>query len=159
MLTRAADYGARVMIHLATLAPGARIRLAALAEAAEVPPAFLSKVLQALVRARLVASSAGVKGGFELVVSADKVSLLDVLEAIDGPLQLNACVATPSGCDRQTWCAAHLVWAEAQLAMTKILRSATLAKLAKRSLAQREAQRTRLLRRAERKASQTTTAK
>jgi Rrf2 family protein len=130
------------MIHLATLPSGTRVRLAALAEAAEVPATFMSKVLQSLVRARLIASCPGVNGGFELMASPSQVSILDIVEAIDGPLQLNLCVTTPPGCEREPWCAAHLVWAKAQQAMMKILRSATIGKLAQASLARRRASKT-----------------
>lgn len=55
-LTRAADYGVRVMMDLANAVPGSRSSLTDLADAVEVSPAFLSKVLQRLVRAGLVAS-------------------------------------------------------------------------------------------------------
>ena len=57
MLTRAADYAARVMIHLATLPPGARVQRSRLAQETEVAESFLSKVLQDLVRARKAGSS------------------------------------------------------------------------------------------------------
>ncbi len=139
MLTRAADYATRVMIHLASLPPGTRLQRTTLAEATDVPDSFMSKVLQSLVRARLVASRAGVNGGFELAMDPQQITLLDVLEAIDGPLQLNVCVATPGGCGRQVWCAAHLVWAEAQESLTRILRGASIAQLARQSVARRAA--------------------
>lgn len=135
MLTRGADYAARVMIHLASLPAGARVQLTKLAEATDVPQSFMSKVLQGLVRARLVVSRPGVNGGFELAVPAGEVTLLDVLEAIDGPVRLNVCVS--EGCDRDPWCAAHLVWLEAQEAMSGVLKAATIAKLAQQSMALR----------------------
>jgi Rrf2 family protein len=131
MLTRAADYAARVMIHLATLPPGTRVQRTVLAEANDVPDSFLSKVLQGLVRARLVASRPGVNGGFELVSDPEKVTLLDIVEAIDGQISLNICVSPSERCDRQPGCAAHPVWAEAQEAVIRVLKSANLAKLAK----------------------------
>ena len=133
MLTRAADYAVRVMVHLAALPAGTRLQRTALAEAGDVPESFMSKVLQGLVRARLVASRPGVNGGFELTSSPEKVTLLDVVEAIDGPIELNVCVAASQGCGRQSWCAAHLVWMEAQQAMTGVLKSATIVRLAQQS--------------------------
>ncbi len=133
-LTRAADYAVRVMIHLAGLPPAARVQRAALAEATAVPESFMSKVLQALVRARLVASRRGVDGGFELTCPPDQVSLLDVVEAIEGPIQLNFCLMPGEPCERHTCCPAHSVWAEAQAAMTAVLKKASLADLAKRTV-------------------------
>jgi Rrf2 family protein len=132
-LTRAADYAVRVMIHLATLPAGTRVQRNTLAEATGVPESFMSKVLQGLVRARLIASRRGVDGGFELSVSAQTTSLLDVIEAIEGPIQLNFCLGPGHNCERQNYCAAHFVWAEAQDAMTAVLRRAKIAELAERS--------------------------
>ncbi len=131
-LTRAADYGVRVMIHLANGIPGTRSSLTDLAEAAEVSPAFLSKVLQRLVRAGLVASRRGKRGGFELVERGRQASLMDILAALDGVPELNACLLN-GGCHRSSWCAAHLVWAEAQEKMRDVLTVATLQRLARDS--------------------------
>jgi Rrf2 family protein len=130
MLTRAADYAVRVMIHLAALPAGTRVQRAALAEETGVPESFLSKVLQGLVRASMIASRTGLNGGFELIAQAKETTMLDVIEAIDGPVALNTCVATGQGCERQKFCAAHFVWLDAQEAVTRVLRSASIDSLA-----------------------------
>lgn len=129
-LTRAADYAVRVMIHLATLPPETRVNRSSLAAASEVPVHFLSKVLQTLVRARLIVAHRGPSGGFALAVPADRVSVLRVVEAAEGPIALNACVVNGSGCNRQGWCPAHSVWLEAQAALTDVLRNASIGMLA-----------------------------
>lgn len=134
-LTRAADYAVRVMIHLAGLKPGTRVTRSALAQAANVPEDFIGKVLQALVRARLVFSHRGALGGFELACAADRTSLLEVIEAIEGPVALNYCLVEGQTCEREGWCAAHFVWIDAQEAMTSVLRRAMLADLARESKA------------------------
>lgn len=131
-LTRAADYGVRVMIHLANGIPGTRSSLTDLAGAAEVSPAFLSKVLQRLVRAGLVASRRGKRGGFELLERGRQASLMDILGALDGVPELNTCLID-GGCHRSTWCAAHCVWVEAQEKMREVLAAATLQGLARDS--------------------------
>jgi Rrf2 family protein len=127
-LTRAADYGVRVMIHLASTDPLSRFSLTELAEAAEVSPAFLSKVLQRLVRSGLVASQRGKKGGFELLDRGRGASLLEILQALDGVPALNLCLLS-GGCHRSQWCAAHTVWQDAQARMREVLSSSTLAHL------------------------------
>ena len=99
-ITRAADYAVRVMVHLASIPPGTRVQKSALVELSEAPESFLSKVLQRMVANRLITSRRGGGGGFELAVSADQVSVLTVVEAIDGPIHLNLCVPGASGCDR-----------------------------------------------------------
>ncbi len=132
--TRAADYAVRVMIHLSGLPAGTRVPRAILAGATDVPESFMSKVLQALVRARLVTSRRGVDGGFELICSPDRISLLDVVEAIEGPIRLNFCLMPGDSCERHISCPAHMVWAEAQAAMTDVLKKVSMAQLARRTI-------------------------
>jgi Rrf2 family protein len=137
-LTRAADYAVRVMIHLATLPPGTRLNRDNLAAAAEVPAHFLSKVLQVLVRARLVVAHRGTSGGFALAMPAEQLSVLRVVEAVEGPITLNVCATNGYGCSRQGWCPAHLVWVEAQAALTQVLKNASIARLAHEAVSPRQ---------------------
>jgi hypothetical protein len=78
-LTRAADYGVRVMIHLAGPSTQERISLPALAEAADAPESFLSKVLQALSRAGLISSRRGQSGGFQISARGRVASMPECL--------------------------------------------------------------------------------
>jgi Rrf2 family protein len=119
------------MIYLASLPPRVKAQRAAIARAADVPASFLSKLMQRLVSAGLVASSRGSGGGFELAVPRRKVTLLDILEALEGETRLNLCLADGPSCNRKSWCPAHVVWQEAQEALTGVLRRASLDKLAK----------------------------
>jgi Rrf2 family protein len=121
------------MIHLAGLPPGSRTNRAELAAAAECPEQFLSKVLQNLTRAGLVTSHRGNTGGFELPRSRRGASILEVVEAVEGPIRLNLCLTSARGCDRQSWCPAHSVWAEAQRAMSEVLQKATVGDLAQQT--------------------------
>src|SRR4051794_34943049 len=136
-LTRAADYAVRVMIHLAGLPPGTRVSRSELSTSAECPEQFLCKVLQSLTRAGMVISHRGNTGGFELDERHRGASLLEVVEAIEGPLHLNICLTSESGCVRQSWCPAHLAWAEAQHAMEVVLAGRKIADLAVAAVARR----------------------
>jgi Rrf2 family protein len=129
-LTRAADYAVRVMIHLAGLPPGARASRGELAREAECPEQFLSKVLQSLTRAGLVISHRGNTGGFELPEAQRGTSLLNVVQAIEGPVRLNLCLTSDHACGRQKSCPAHGVWVEAQEAMLGVLQSVSIDNLA-----------------------------
>jgi Rrf2 family protein len=120
------------MIDLANAAPGSRSSLTDLAVAVDVSPAFLSKVLQRLVRAGLVTSRRGKRGGFELLDRGRSASLMDILAALDGVPALNVCLN--GGCHRSEYCAAHGVWMEAQTKMREALTSATLEGLARQTL-------------------------
>jgi Rrf2 family protein len=102
--------------------------LTELSEAADVSPAFLSKVLQRLVRSKLIASRRGKKGGFEILARGRAVSLLEILQALDGVPELNVCLQS-CGCHRSPWCGAHEVWGLAQARMRETLAAATLDQL------------------------------
>jgi Rrf2 family protein len=132
-LTRAADYAVRVMVHMAALPDKERAMLPDLAEATEAPESFLSKVLQALTRAKMVSSRRGKSGGFLLLPRGRQTSMRDVIEAIDGPVRLNHCLTAGRSCTRKTWCQAHPVWIRAQEAMMDVLGEARIAELAAKS--------------------------
>ena len=121
------------MIHLAGLPPGTRASRSDLAAAVDCPEQFLSKVLQDLAKASLVASHRGNTGGFELPQPHRAVSVLEVVEAIEGPMRLNLCLTSNHACGRQSWCPAHGVWIEAQRAMAGLLRDATIGELARKA--------------------------
>jgi Rrf2 family protein len=139
-LTRAADYAVRMMIHLATLPNGSRTNRAALAAASSVPEPFVGKILQTLTKSGLIESQRGMNGGFALAASPEEVSILNIVEAVEGPTALNTCVKPGATCDRKAWCPAHPVWCEAQDAMTAVLRRATLASLARTRIKDQEPQ-------------------
>jgi Rrf2 family protein len=123
-LTRAADYAIRVMIHLAASAPGERASRGKLAAASKSPEQFLSKVLQSLTRAGLVISHRGNTGGFELAPAHRGASLLEIVEAVEGPIHLNVCLNPGEKCSRWQWCPAYPICNEAQNAFTGVLREA-----------------------------------
>ena len=130
-ITRGTDYAVRVMVHLAALPKGTRVPVTELARVGDAPASFVSKVLQQLVRAGMVASTRGMGGGFALAVHPAEVTLLDVVEAIEGPLQINLCLPGEHTCDRKTWCSVHPVWVEAQVALKSVLSSASIERLAR----------------------------
>lgn len=132
-LTRAADYGVRVMVHLATLPSHERALLPGLAKATEAPESFLSKVLQALTHAKLISSRRGKSGGFAILPRGREASMYEVIEAIDGPICLNVCLVSGRSCARKVRCPAHPVWERAQRAMVDVLTGTMIAELASRA--------------------------
>jgi len=136
-LTRAADYAVRAVLHLATLRRSQSLTQRRLAQAVGVPPAFLAKVLQRLAAGGFVASERGAQGGFRITPEGRAASLLDVVQAIDGPLLLNVCLAEGRPCSRAEWCPAHLVWREAERRLTAVLGRARISRLAAAERARR----------------------
>ena len=137
-ITRAADYAVRVVVHLASLPPGAIVRRPDIAKATNVAGSFLSKVLQQLAQAGIVSSQRGAGGGFQLAVPGDALSVLDVVEAMEGPIRLNTCLEAGPSCERKESCPAHEVWIEAQAALKQVLRQALVGDLAKKAVGPQE---------------------
>ncbi|MFZ0392796.1 MAG: Rrf2 family transcriptional regulator [Terracidiphilus sp.] len=129
-LTRAADYAVRVMVHLAAPEGESRVSLPALARATGAPESFLSKVMQELTRSGLIVSQRGHAGGFAIAPRGRQASMRQVIEAVDGPIQLNLCLGTDKSCARRSWCPAHPVWMKAQQAMLAVLDRARIVDLA-----------------------------
>lgn len=134
-ITRATDYAVRVMVHLATLPQGKKTQLNSLAEVTGVRRTFLSKILQRLVQQGFLSSHRGAGGGFCLKVPAEQLTLLQVVESIEGPTRLNVCLKEGASCARKSWCGVHPVWGEAQSALTNVLAGMSVAQLAKKTTA------------------------
>ena len=129
-ITRAADYAVRVMVHLAAAPRGQKYPLNELAVATGVQRSFLSKILQRLVHQGMLLSQRGSGGGFVLNRAPDQITLLDVVEAIEGPTQLNHCVGESGQCARKEWCGGHPAWERAQATLTQVLGGVSVAQLA-----------------------------
>ena len=90
-LSKKADYALLAMRHLAARGEKEALSARELAEEYGIPPELLAKVLQKLVRARLLASHQGIHGGYGLGRPAQSISVADVIQAVDGPLTVTAC--------------------------------------------------------------------
>jgi Rrf2 family protein len=95
-----------------------------------VPPAHLAKIIQALVRAKLVRTFRGSGGGVALAVRAEEINLRHVIEAVEGPIYLNRCLVEPGACPRDHFCTAHPVWQRIQQVLMLELEAVTMAALA-----------------------------
>ncbi|MBN2012659.1 Rrf2 family transcriptional regulator [candidate division KSB1 bacterium] len=125
-LSRAGEYAIRAMLHLAATSDEGISQIATISKTWAIPESFLRKILQSLTKAGLVASSRGMGGGLTLARPADQITLLDVIEAIEGKIFLNVCLTGPGNCESSTWCPVHCVWHEAQRSFTDILKSKSL---------------------------------
>ena len=136
-ISRKIDYALRAMIHLATL-PGDRLAsLHDLAETLHLPREFLAKILKVLGARGLVRSVRGAHGGYQLARPAATISFLEVIEAAEGPVQLNVCLDDKERCDVSASCTMYHVWKAGQDRMLEVYRKTTLAELAPPTLAQR----------------------
>jgi Rrf2 family protein len=132
-ITRQADYAVRAVHYLASLDNGTRAPTMKIAEEQQIPPSFLAKIVSQLSVAGVVQTSRGARGGVSLARPSEKISLLEVIEAIDGPITLNECVPDPSVCPFGDECPVHEIWCESQKDLVEKLASANFAKLSKNS--------------------------
>ena len=135
-LTKAGDYAMRGLIYLARQPQGNVVLVSEIAQAMHVPESFLAKIFQSLAKVGLVRSHRGYRGGYSLNRPADAITLLEVVECVEGPIILNDCTDPSSTTGGDTAhdcsesCVAQSVWQEAQEAVRDILEAKTMAELA-----------------------------
>lgn len=87
----------------------------------EITPAFLTKILQPLIKQGIVGSHRGIGGGFFLAKDPADITLLEVIKAEEGPIYLNLCLADETNCDREPTCPVNRVWREARTQLLAVL--------------------------------------
>ena len=98
----------------------------------EVPPTFASQVLANLVRAGVASSRAGRNGGYWLARAPGDISMLEVVEAAEGPLHAERCALGDGPCRWEAVCPLHETWSTATAALREVLAATTLAEVAAR---------------------------
>jgi Rrf2 family protein len=126
---RRVDYGLRAVIYLADQVPDKCCSIGQIAKQQGIPRKFLEKIIQDLIRGGLIKSKRGSCGGYALARSADAISFRDVIEAIEGPIAVNACLDHELGCDQMPRCTMIDVWSEVQNKITEVLSRTTIAGL------------------------------
>jgi Rrf2 family protein len=124
--SRQADHAVRAVVWLAAQPAGSRRKAAEIAAAAGIPGPFAARVLAQLHRAGLLHARAGQEGGYALARTAAELTLLDVLEAVEGPLTARRCLLRDAPCGADGGCALHGAWAAAQQAFRAALGAAPL---------------------------------
>jgi Rrf2 family protein len=114
---------------LSRLEPGERAATNVVAREQNIPPSFLAKIISQLSIAGLLHTSRGARGGVMLAREPRDISLLEVVEAIDGPITLNVCVLDAGACHAGKDCALRDVWCEAQDELVSRLRAANFSQI------------------------------
>lgn len=129
-ITRQADYAVRAVLYLAGLNNGRRAPTSEIAREQKIPPSFLAKIVSQLSVAGVVQTSRGARGGVSLARPSEEISLLEVIEAIDGPIMLNECVHDPKVCVFGENCPVQSIWRDAQAQLVRRLEDTNFASLA-----------------------------
>ena len=125
-LTRKAEYAIRGMLYLTRQQEGNISMLVDIAGTVEAPKTFLAKIFQELVKTGLIKSTRGVKGGFVLARPPERITLREIVEAIEGPIMPNKCLMGEGVCSFQNTCPVHPVWRRLQAVTKGILDEVTL---------------------------------
>lgn len=133
-ITAKSKYAVRALVELAQRPSDAPVPLVTIAEAREIPTQFLEQLFAALRRGGILQSHRGVYGGFSFNRPPDQVTVLDVVEALDGAIEPALCT-TSEACRRQPVCSASEVWVQAKLAVEEVLSGVTIRELADREAA------------------------
>jgi len=130
-LTAKSEYGLLALVFLAEREGSGPVAAREIAEEQRIPIKFLEQLLVTLRKAGLVAAQRGAHGGFVLGRASEDITVLDVVEALEGPLSPSPCDGTRD-CGRATSCAAAPVWEEAGEALRRVLGASTIAAVANR---------------------------
>ena len=127
-VSRKIDYALRAVIHLANEEAADRAcSVTEIAARERVPRQFLEKIVQELIHKGLVLSRRGPRGGYVLARPADQVTFRDVIEAVEGPITLNACVGDHPDCFLIGACGMERIWREGQRRVLDLFENTTIA--------------------------------
>jgi Rrf2 family protein len=146
--SRSAEYAIRAFTHLAEIPPGEHAMAKDIAAEAEIPSYFLAKILQDLARKGHLRSSKGPTGGFALRQPAEEISLLTIVEAVDGRERFQRCASGLAECNDQMHCGMHDSWKALRSRIMDYLEHTSVA-----DLAQALGEKRRLLKKQRRKRS------
>ena len=103
-------YGLRILIDLATHDPEKPRMLKDIAKSQQISEKYISRLVIDLRRAKLIRSVRGINGGFHLAKSPESITLLEILETMEGPISVVDCVRSPEKCTRNALCPARDIW-------------------------------------------------
>jgi len=129
--SKSAEHAIRAFVHLAQVPDGKYAMVKNIAEAEDVPAAFLAKILQQLAKKGLLRSSKGPTGGFALRIEASEIRLLDIVEALDGLGPYQQCASGLSECNDDVPCSMHDSWVALRSRIMDYLGNNSIADLAK----------------------------
>lgn len=137
-ITRAGEYAVLGLLHLARHEPGRTVMIEEVSLQEKIPKSFLAKIFQTLARAGIVHSHRGAHGGFSLARNAGEISVLEVIEAVEGRIAFQRCLQERPACEHMEGCALCGLWERAQDQVKEVFSKTSLASLAKQKSAQAE---------------------
>lgn len=123
-VTRAGEYAIIGLLYLARQPAERMVMIDEISEAERIPKSFLAKIFQSLVKGGVVRSHRGAGGGFSMAKAAGEISLLQILNCVEGAFALQKCVSDDPECvvseDRLSSCTLCGVFSEAQSRVNEV---------------------------------------
>jgi len=129
-LSKKADYGLIAMRHLATNMGNGTLSAAGIAEEYGISGPLMAKILQKLARKGLVHARHGSSGGYTLARDPARITALEVIDAIDGPLLITSCVTTRGECGQTNTCTVREPLRRVNESILQVLGTVTLSQMA-----------------------------
>jgi len=126
LLSKSCEYGLRAAIYLTSLQQDGYVSVRELGNALDISPHFLTKIFQKMTHAGLMRSFRGPNGGVALARPAGKITLRELVVAIDGPELFTECILGLPGCGQRTPCPLHESWTAVRMEMETMFGSETL---------------------------------
>ena len=112
IFSRQCEYALQAVLYLAVRRPGSTVSIKEISKSLKIPLHFLAKIFQDLSKKKILTSTKGPKGGFSLARPAAEITLLQIVEAIDGVSLFESCILGFPQCSGRSPCAVHGKWGE-----------------------------------------------
>ncbi len=129
-------YAIRGLSRIAMIGPDRNVLIDEICDGTDLPKHFVAKILQQLVRDGLLTSTKGRGGGFALARTPEKITLFEIVAAVDGDQQFDQCAVGLAKCDDDQPCPMHDKWSKVRDRIEKLLRTTTLKQMSE-TLAQK----------------------
>lgn len=129
-ITRQTDYGIVLLCSMAIRPADEVLAARDAAESTGLPLPMVSKILKSLARAGILASHRGVKGGYSLARRPDRVTVEEIVRALEGPIHITECTHGPGHCEQEKGCPTKVNWHRINVAIRSALEAVTLADMA-----------------------------
>ncbi|HVX66604.1 MAG TPA: Rrf2 family transcriptional regulator [Bryobacteraceae bacterium] len=127
MFSTTCEYALRALVRLAQMPDGSAVLGRDLAQHAEIPANYLSKILLTLRNAGILTTARGTGGGYRLRKTPEEIRLIHIVELFDGARARPACLLGGHDCSDENPCSAHHVWRDVRAVYVRFLESTTLA--------------------------------
>ena len=128
--------GIRTVLYLTIAGQDRWVRSEEICRTQEITPAFLTRIARPLLKRGILSAVRGVGGGFRLGRPPDTISMLEVIETLQGPMLFNDCLIAPGTCPRDGRCPVHPVWKQIKEGTERILAMWTFSDLARQARSQ-----------------------